>query len=81
MMVLMVSSNIGKISSCLVQSAIIRFSYSDFLVNEITEDGVVVHLTDLSCPDFDGNKSITLTVEILRGSTNRIEIPLECSIE
>ncbi|CAF4811277.1 unnamed protein product, partial [Rotaria magnacalcarata] len=29
----------------------------DFLVNEISSDGVVIHLTDLSCPDFGQNKS------------------------
>ncbi|CAF3325321.1 unnamed protein product [Rotaria socialis] len=36
---------------------IIKYRYSDFLVNEISSDGVVIHLTDLSCPDFGQNKS------------------------
>lgn len=66
-MVLMGSSNIGRISPFIPQSRIFIFSYSDFLVNEITEDGVVIHLTDLSCPEFDGNKSVSLTVKTISG--------------
>ncbi|CAF4575167.1 unnamed protein product [Rotaria sp. Silwood1] len=40
---------------------IIKYRYSDFLVNEISSDGTVIHLTDLSCPDFNENKSNSLT--------------------
>lgn len=36
--------------------------YSDFLVNEISAEGNVVHLTDLSCPDYNKNKSNPSTV-------------------
>ncbi|CAF5186772.1 unnamed protein product, partial [Rotaria magnacalcarata] len=43
---------------------IIKYRYSDFLVNEISSDGVVIHLTDLSCPDFGQNKSNLTTVTI-----------------
>ena len=41
-------------------------SYSDFLVNEISTDGSIVHLTDLSCPDFDQSKSTPLIVSLLK---------------
>ena len=71
MMVLMELLNIGKISPFVIQSRIFIFSYSDFLVNEITEDGVVIHLTDLSCPEFEGNKSVSLTVKTISGSNQR----------
>jgi tRNA pseudouridine13 synthase len=40
---------------------IIKYRYSDFLVNEISSDGSIVHLTDLSCPEFDQNKPNSLT--------------------
>ncbi|CAF2479447.1 unnamed protein product [Rotaria sp. Silwood2] len=40
---------------------IIKYRYSDFLVNEISFDGSIIHLTDLSCPDFDQKKSSSLT--------------------
>lgn len=63
-MVSMVSSNIGKniLYTCLIVSSV--YSYSDFLVNEISSDGTIVRLTDLSCPDYNQNKTVPLTVSI-----------------
>lgn len=48
------------------------YSYSDFLVNEISIDGSIVRLTDLSCPDFDQHKSVSLTVKLSRINSFRI---------
>lgn len=44
---------------------IIKYRYSDFLVNEISSDGSIVHLTDLSCPDFTPNKPSSSTVRLM----------------
>lgn len=44
---------------------IIKYRYSDFLVNEISTDGKIVRLTDLSCPDYSQTKS---------NSTSNIEL-------
>ncbi|CAF3503976.1 unnamed protein product [Adineta steineri] len=39
---------------------IIKYRYSDFLVNEISTNGSIVHLTDVSCPEFDSHKPTSL---------------------
>ncbi|UJR33304.1 hypothetical protein I4U23_020754 [Adineta vaga] len=53
---------------------IIKYRYSDFLVNEISSNGTVIHLTDLSCPEYDQhNSSPSIDIPLNEEIINRLK--------